>query len=263
MGALTLASHQHGRARTVAKTTPKVFLDANIVIGAGKPPGGPEIARVIDLVDAGLVTVLTTDLTITEVSKKHVQNDFDAIKEISQPHFREIVKGATGVALPNVKRPELRLKLKASYDASTAKMFKSLKAKTLAIDDVKPSVVFDAYAAGEGFFSGDGKKDQFPDAFAFECIKQEASKKEPVIIVSNDGDFIGPAQSAKHISLVKSLPELFAALGLEMKVPEIDEFVEKHNDDLIKRVDRQLNNWGLNSDDVMDAEIDEITVNSV
>lgn len=95
-------------AKKTTKRTPKVFLDANIVISAGKPPGGPEIARVVDLVDAGLITVLTTDLTITEVAKKYIQSDFDAIKEISQPHFRKIVEGATGVALPALKRPELR-----------------------------------------------------------------------------------------------------------------------------------------------------------
>ena len=64
------------------KNKPKVFLDANIVIRAGKLPGGRELTRVIDLVDAGLVTVLTTDLTVTEVAKKHVQNDFDLIKDI-------------------------------------------------------------------------------------------------------------------------------------------------------------------------------------
>src|SRR5207249_582617 len=61
----------------MAKSKRKVFLDANVVIGAGKPPGGPELSRVIDLVEAELVTVLTTDLTITEVVKKHVQNDFE------------------------------------------------------------------------------------------------------------------------------------------------------------------------------------------
>lgn len=247
----------------MAKTTPKVFLDANIVISAGKPPGGPEIARVVDLVEAGLVTVLTTDLTITEVAKKHIQNDFDTIKEICQPHFRKIVEGVTDVTLPDLKRPQLRQKLKAVYDKSTADMFKALKAETLAIDEVKPSVVFDAYAAGEGFFSGDGKKDQFPDAFAFECLKKEASKKAPVIIVSNDGDFEGPVKSAKHVSLVKSLPELFATLGLEMEAPEVDEFLESHNDDLAKRINQELSDWGLHSDDVMDAEIDEITVNSI
>ncbi len=114
---------------------PKVFLDANIVIAGGKPPGGPEIARVLDLVDAGLVSVLTTDLTIAEVAKKHTQNDFDAIKEICQPHFRKIAEGATGISLPELKRPQLRQKLKATYDHQTVAMFKSLKAKTLAIPD--------------------------------------------------------------------------------------------------------------------------------
>jgi hypothetical protein len=248
----------------MAKTeaTPKVFLDANIVISAGKPPGGPEIERVVDLVEAGLVTVLTTDLTMTEVAKKHAQNDFDAIKEITQPHFRKIVEAATGIALPAVTKPQLRKQLKDTYDKSTAEMFKSLGAKTLAIDDVKPSAVFDAYAAGEGFFSGDGKKDQFPDAFSFEALKEEATEEQPVIIVSNDADFERPVETAEHISLVKSLPDLFAALGLEMEAPELDAFLAAHDEELVERVNQELNEWGLVGDEE-DSEIDEITVSSV
>lgn len=247
----------------MAKAAPKVFLDANVVIAAGKPPGGPEIARVIDLVEAGLVTVVTTDLTMTEVAKKHAQNDFEAIREITQPHFRKILEGATGVELPALTRPQLRQKLRSIYDKSTAEMFKSLEAKTLAVDTVKPSSVLDAYAAGEGFFSGDGKKDQFPDAFTFECLKEEASSDEPVIIVSNDADFEGPVESEDHITLVKSLPDLFAALGLEMEAPELDAFLDAHEEELIERVNQELSDWGLMSDDVMDAEIYESTVSSI
>lgn len=245
------------------KPIPKVFLDANVVIGAGKPPGGPEIARIVDLVEAGLISVLTTDLTITEVAKKHVKNDFDAIKEIIQPHFRQIVERATGVSLPAINRTGLREALKEIYSESTAEMFEALKAKTLQIDDVKPSVVFKSYAEGDGFFAGDGKKDQFPDAFAFECLKQEASKNRPVIIVSSDADFDGPVKSAKHISLVKSLSELFNVLGLEMAAPELTSFFDEHEDDFIEWVDKEVNSWGLQSQDVIDAEIDEATVNSV
>lgn len=250
-------------AKKATRAKPKVFLDANVVISAGKPPGGPEIARIADLVDAGLISVLTTDLTVVEVAKKHVQNDFSTIRGISQPHFRQIVEDVTGVALPDIKRPEIREKLKATFDKLTAEMFERLKAKMLEIDDVKPSTVFGAYAAGEGFFASDGKKDQFPDAFAFECLKAEASKKHPVIIVSNDGDFEGPSVSTDHISLVKSLPGLFEALGLQFDPPELETFFADHNDELVEQVDKELNSWGLNSSDVMDAEIDEITVNSV
>lgn len=53
----------------------QVFLDANIVIQTGKPPGGPTIKRLIDLVDVGIIAVVTTDLTVTEVVKKHTETD--------------------------------------------------------------------------------------------------------------------------------------------------------------------------------------------
>jgi len=241
------------------QTTPKVFLDANVVIAAGKPPGGPILARVADLVEADLVAVLTTDLTITEVAKKHAENDYEVIKEVGRAHFRRIVEEVVGTALPEITKAQMKVKLAAAYDTSTKAMFKALGAKTLAIDDIKPSSIFAAYAAGEGFFTGEGKKDQFPDAFIFECLKAEASKKEPVIIVSSDGDYDKPVQSETHISLVKSLPELFKALGLEVEAPEIDDFFEEHKAELLAVADRELADWGLIAD-VEDAEIDETTV---
>ncbi|MDF0545939.1 PIN domain-containing protein [Sphingobium sp. H39-3-25] len=248
---------------TKPKKSPHIFLDANIVIAAGKPPGGPELDRVKDLVDAGLVRMLTTDLTITEVAKKHAQNDFDLIRSICQPHFRDIVAAATGAKLPSMKNGELRTVLKERYEAQTLAMFKALCAQTLKVDDVKPSAVLDAYSQKTGFFLGEGKKDQFPDAFLFECLKQIASKKTPVIIVSADGDFAGPVKDAEHISLVKSLPALFEALGLEMAAPEIDAFLDGQNEALVGLINDELTSWGLQSDDVMDTEIDDIVVEGV
>ena len=48
---------------------PRVFLDANIIISAGKPPGGPMMKRVTELVHAEIIDIITTDLTETEVAK--------------------------------------------------------------------------------------------------------------------------------------------------------------------------------------------------
>lgn len=245
-----------------SKSIPKVFLDANIVIQAGKPPGGPTIARLKDLVRAKLITVLTTDLTCTEVAKKHAQNDYEVIKEIGRPHFRKIVDEVLGTKLPDTSKSELTSRLADAYDKSTKAMFKGLKAKTLAIDSVKPSNVFSAYASGEGFFSGEGKKDQFPDAFIFECLKAEASKESPVIVVSIDGDFVKPIQGQKNISLVKSLPELLKKLGLQVEAPEVDDFLDSHSDELLEAVDRELSDWGLVGD-VEDSEIDASEVTGV
>lgn len=249
------------------KSQPQIFLDANIVIRAGKPPGGPEIERIGDLVDAGLIRVLTTDLTVAEVSKKHSANDFDVIKEVGRPHFRRIVEDVIGAKLPDVTKSDIRTALDKQYPESTSAMFKSLKAKVLEIDDVKPSAVFASYAAASGFFSGEGKKDQFPDAFTFECLKAISTKKSPVIIISDDRDFVSPASQEDNITVLKSLPDLFKHLGFEMAAPPAENFLEENTDALAKLVNRGIEDWGLIGDvedsEVYDVVVDEIEIEKV
>jgi hypothetical protein len=143
----------------------KIFFDANVVIRAGKPPGRPLIPRVADLVNAGYAKVVTTDLTKTEIAKKHAGNDFEVIGELTKRRVRDLAIEILGVELPEVSPAELHRRLLAKYQASVEEMFRSLRAETLSIDSVKPSVVFDAYARKGGLFGDDVKKDQFPDAF--------------------------------------------------------------------------------------------------
>ena len=240
----------------------KVFLDANVVIRAGKPPGGPILDRLTGLVDAGIVTVLTTDLTCQEVAKKHAENDYKVIKEVGHPHFRNVVKLILDADLPDITKADLKAKLFDTYGQSTRSMFERLDSKMLSIDNIKPSTVFSDYAANKGFFTYDSKKDQFPDAFIFECLKAEASEDEPVVIVSNDGDFSKPVESEPYISIVDSLPEFFETLGLEVEAPEIEDFFELQIEELADAVNEELNDWWLYGD-VADSEIDEICVTKV
>jgi hypothetical protein len=241
----------------------KVFLDANVIIRAGKPPGGPLMSRVEDLVKGGFITVLTTDLTKIEVAKKHANNDFDAVGEIGRSHFRKLVKDITGVHLPVMTKPEMQRKLFEKYSSETGKMFDRLSPKTLSINSVTPMTVFDAYTHKTGLFSGEGKKDQFSDAFIFECLKYEASETEPIVVVSDDGDFDAPSKAAKNILVLKSISELFTKLGLKVDAPEIEDFLEEHHQDAVDLVNSELNNWGLQVSDVEDAEVDEVTVNDI
>ena len=239
----------------------KVFLDANILIKAGKPPGGPILIRLKDLVNAGFITVLTTDLTWREVAKRHANNDYDVIKDVGQTHFRNIVKAVLGTELPETSKAELKAKLNEAYELSTEAMFKELNCKMLAIDNVKPSIVFSSYTADEGFFTQKGKKNQFPDAFIFECLKTEASKKEPIIIVSNDGDFDKPVEDIPYISLVKSFPELFETLGLKIDAPpDVGNFLEDHEEELVEALYDELDRCGGIVGDIEDSEIEETNI---
>jgi hypothetical protein len=242
---------------------PKVFLDANVLISAGKPPGGPEISRVRDLVEADLIAVLTTDLTVVEVAKHHAKNDLDIMGEITAPHFRKLVEQHTGVKLHDLKKGALKAQLGEHYRSSTRSMMKSLKAEELTVDSVKPSTILDAYADGTGFFEDGVKKDQFPDAFAFESLRLIASEKQPVIVVSADNDFKKPTANEKHISLVGSFLELFEHLGLQHEAPEVENWLEAHADELVALTDSELDDWGLQGSDVEDSEIDETNVTAV
>src|SRR5437879_3085354 len=113
------------------------------------------------------------------------------------------------------------------YQASVEEMFKSLRTEALSIDSIKPSVVFDAYARRTGLFGDDAKKDQFPDAFIFEVLKAVAKQSDPLTIVSDDKDFAAVIEDADHISRLKSIPDLFADLGLTIEAaPDVEDFVE-------------------------------------
>ena len=63
-------------------------------------------------------------------------------------------------------------------------------------------------------FSDDAKKDQFPDAFIFEALRAISNESEPLTIVSDDKDFAAAIKDGQHITRLKSIPDLFAELGL-------------------------------------------------
>ena len=236
----------------------KVFLDANAVIRERNLREGLLLGRLKDLVDDGVISVLTTDLTCQQVAKKHAENDYGVIKEVRRPHFRRIVKEVLGTTLPETTSAELKAKLTGRYSRSTEAMFKELRCKKLVIDAVEPSTVFSAYIANEGFFTGEGKRNQFADAFIFECLKSEASREEPVIIVSDDKDFIKPVESEAHISLVKSLPDLFETLGLQVEEHEITDFLEHQEEELVKAVNNELVPRSLRIGDIEEADVEEM-----
>src|SRR5260370_36082710 len=103
----------------MATTRPrKIFLDANGVIRAGKPPGGPLLPRVADLVDAGYVKVVTTDLTKIEIAKKHAGNDFEMMGDLIKNRVRDLPNEILGVKQPAISSADLHRRLLEKYQTS-------------------------------------------------------------------------------------------------------------------------------------------------
>lgn len=233
-----------------------VFIDANLMIRSGKPPGGPMIERLIELKKKGVIYVVTTDLTKLEVAKRHAANDYEIVKEIARPHFKRVLAELTQLKIPFDEKAEIFDALLDRYKGQVNSMYYKMGAHEYKIDDVKPLVIFDAYTRERLLFARDKKKNQFPDAFVFEKLRAEASKTHPIALVSDDDDFDGLCAGQVGLTHFKSIEALFEELDQREKdAPEIEDFLSYILKDVLKHFSGELADWGLLVADQEDGEI--------
>ena len=199
-----------------------VFFDASSLIKVGVPPGKDTFWRLVDLVEYGFITVVTTDLTKDEIARHHADNVYDTLSPLSKSSFRQLAAKYFEIELPTMSETEIREKIRQEMDDGVEQMFRSLDARVLDVDQVTPSVIFTDYDRRKGLFTDKSKKNQFPDAFIFECLKGIASQNAPLFIVADDPDFKEPANKAEHICFVDSIKGLFDALDLVEQEPDVD-----------------------------------------
>ena len=199
-----------------------VFFDASSLITVGAPPGNAVFQRVVDLVRYGFITVVTTDLTKTEIARHHTDVAFGRLRPLFDSRSRSLAAKYLNLRIPDMSGDEARNQIRKKIVDGIEEMFRCLHAKYLDIDQVRPSVIFEYYDRGEGVFVAQNKKNQFPDAFVFECLKAVASEDTPILIVAVDPDFTEPANREDNVSVVDSISGLFDALGLLVKEPDPD-----------------------------------------
>lgn len=232
-----------------------VFFDANTVISMGKNPNSIVRTRVADLVDSGIIRVVTTDLTKMEVAKRQVANDFPLLAELGRPYVRDLVHEALGVEIPALTKDDIRKSLHARQMKIVEQLFANWKAVELSIDDVSPMEVMTDYAMSAGVFSGEGKKDQFPDAFILARLRKFTVDGQPLFVVSNDSDFAKACDNEEQLTHLKSVEELFKALNLQIQPPALEEHLYKLNADIVGKLNDEIANFGLIVADVEDGEI--------
>ena len=206
----------------MANRSIKVFFDASSFIAVGAPPGNVAFQRLVDLVHHDFISVVTTDLTVKEVINHHTRETFNALRPLANPRFQRLAARHFGIDFPSLTNAITRDHIRRDITDGVGGMFQSLRASSLDINVVMPSVIFEAYALNEGLFIAQNKKNQFPDAFIFECLKTVASADSPLLIVADDTDFDVPAKREDDIDLVKSVSDLFARLGLKLDEPDFD-----------------------------------------
>lgn len=245
-----------------------VFLDANILIST--PYGNPLLERLKELSEENIITILTTDQTMLEVAGYKIRKEYERLECLSSKKMMGKASYYLEITIPEISSKTIHNRITEKELSQVTKIFKSLKAEILDIDVIKPSSVLSAYAHRKGMFQGGkqgGKKDQFPDAFIFECLKARASGDTPIIIVSDDNDFHHPyCEDTANITCVKTIDEALMALQLKLNkdTKKLNIFIQSKI--TFELVNEELNEirFELNdSHDIANIETTEIAVSEV
>ena len=183
----------------MSKQPINVFFDASSLIKVGAPPGNETFQRLVDLVRYGFITVVTTELTVAEIARHHIDVALERLRPLMDSRFRHLAAKHFHIELPSMSDAEVRIQVRQDVIDGVNEMFSSLEATALDVNQVKPSVIFADYDQNEGVFVSHNKKNQFPDAFIFECLKSIVSVDVPLLIVADDTDFKEPANRADYI----------------------------------------------------------------
>lgn len=247
----------------IVRPATKVYLDWDVLLDSRMAFYTLDLQFLTNLVDAGIVEVLTTDLVMIETCTARARRDLLDIVDLASEHIRKTVKRCLGVNLPVLDRKQLWNVLEEKHRAEVSSVFTALKARQLALDETKPSMIFADYVGAEGFFDDSWHRENFANAFVFDCLKREASEQAPVIIVSKDAVFEAPVESEEHVSLVNSLPALFSALGLEVDRPDILEFLTTRQAEIIEVLNHKLEEWLFTKAAISEGALDSYNINSI
>ncbi|WOB26942.1 MULTISPECIES: PIN domain-containing protein [Xanthomonas] len=241
----------------MAKPAKRVFVDANTWISWGYKFGRAEASTLQDLVEHGLVRVLVTDLTITEIAKRFTKIEFDKVEPLTKAELRTAAKRYLEIEVPEMDRDTLRRSIfNHQLEAVTDALKERFRVDVRGIDTVKPSTVLNDYTHGIGLFGPSAKKDQFPDAFIFAAIAATASIDVPVIVLSQDGDFTEACIKHEHITRVSTMPGLLEVLGLQPEDKALMAVVEAEVELFEESMTDALADHTLDADDVEDAEVE-------
>ncbi|WP_192255019.1 PIN domain-containing protein [Mesorhizobium silamurunense] len=223
----------------------KVFIDANIYIADGRPPGKDVIRAIKNLVNSGKIEVVSTDITINEVTRHFTAHDLKSIGNSLKPHVRALVQAVTGVELPDISSEETESRVwernKAEFDA----LLKDLSATVLNADSIEPYSVLEDYSRGRGMFNGEAKKDQFPDAFIYKLLEKYSTEAGEILVLTSDSDYAAISSGNDLIKVKATVQDLFDSLNLSIASQDIEHFIARYEEEIHEIAEHEINDFQI------------------
>ncbi|MBX5152589.1 DUF4935 domain-containing protein [Rhizobium lentis] len=198
--------------------TRHVFFDTEVYRRAGFNVRNSQFSAFAKYVDAGRLSLHTTDITFAEVNRQITEDAADKVARLNKigKDFGRISQFSGEIPkLPEIDQNALA---QSMWRGVLDVLVNDFSANHIHAMNVPPRKIFDKYFAGKAPFEKRGSK-EFPDAFIVEALAEYCSKYQiKMYVVSGDAAMRDAAGSQGALIPLVSIDELLAACAAEADV---------------------------------------------
>lgn len=188
-----------------------VFIDTCAYENKNYQFGEHALAKLEKLLDENKLQLLITEITKKEIEAHLWKKSAKAIKELKEyiNDAGKILRATSELPINVIFKKTTKEEIFNSINFKLQEFLSYPCVETVSVKDVNPELIFNKYFAKEPPFITEEKKNEFPDAFVLEAIKNLASSRElKVYIVSSDGDMKAYAEQNENCIHLNSIDEL-------------------------------------------------------
>lgn len=238
--------------------TKNIFIDTSTFRNKAFDLNNSTLKKLKELGGKGEITLLTTSITAKECEKHLIEVITECESKVSKLNVHLLVVGKDKIDVEEVKALNLE---------AWKRYLKESKVAEIPIYNGAVAEIFNRYFEAKPPFGIGNKKNEFPDAFVLETLKNWCKEnKKKIYAISSDKPF--SQYNEAEIIPLESI-EAFLDLYLKNK-KELEELYdlaqesfEALEDQIKERFSREFENINFYTSDLWMAEISDIKVNDV
>lgn len=217
------------------------FIDANTFIEMGSNFDRPPHDLLIRLCRSDLMQLIVTDHTINEVVRHFSSEDEKRVDQLTKKRSVRVMQEILRVDVERRNPEEVAETLWEHYEAKMRAFLTNCNAEIAEIGTVDPAEILRAYSKGEGFFGGNVKKDQIPDAFILQCVLNHHASTPIDRVVSRDGDLRNARVfSELGIEVVRGFNGFLTSLGLAETDLDLSAWLKDNTGSIISELSKGI-----------------------
>lgn len=251
-----------------------VFLDTQVFIANNFNYSNESFSRLLHLVQEGKISLVTTTITINEITANIVSSISEAKNAINE--FKKKARILKNCSTPSYEpiweRFDIELK-KTDLLGQLTNFINNTNTLTIPLTGNSIQSIFEKYFSSLPPFKEGKKKYEFPDAFAIAALEQWSSQNnEFVYVISGDEDWkLACEMSKSDLVCYEKLEALFQLIEFDNKlIAKLSEdYFNNHLEKIVSTISDQFEVLGFDIDGsdigrtIDDEEVEQIKAQNI